>query len=291
MFRFDQDPDAMETIASNGDEGGYFASSTNWFQDVISASHYFGPLLGCVSPGFWCVPTGRPPAAILFSLGKGIAGYRHSPMEPMQLLPGAGRDEPVPDEELSPTSCRVAIIWWTNRLNQMFGYFCDPTVFSNKHGVYDPYEHQHWLLTFGQVFGLTTALQDVLRGDRQWRELDAGEVGFTARLVRDPEFSTKLREGIEAMPRGARYNDIPRKDLVEIGQRSGLDEERLAQRLGIGHDQLAMESWLLWRRSFSDKRDELAGADANAQKRGRISRKLQIELQAELEKARADGDD
>jgi hypothetical protein len=41
----------------------------------------------------------------------------------------------------------------------MFRYLSDPTVFSNKHGIYDPYEHQHWLLTFGQVFGLTTGLQ------------------------------------------------------------------------------------------------------------------------------------
>ena len=41
----------------------------------------------------------------------------------------------------------------------MFGYLCDPTTFSNKRGFYDPYGHQHWLLTFGQVFGLTTALQ------------------------------------------------------------------------------------------------------------------------------------
>jgi hypothetical protein len=159
MFRFDQDPDALDTIANIGDEGGYFASSTDWFHGVIGASHYFGPLLGCMSPGFWCVPTGRPPTAILFSLGRGIAGQRHSPMEPMQLLPGLGRDEPVPDYELTSKSCRIAITWWTNRLNQMFGYLCDPTTFSNKHGIYDPYEHQHWLLTFGQVFGLTTALQ------------------------------------------------------------------------------------------------------------------------------------
>jgi hypothetical protein len=78
-------------------------------------------------------------------------------MEPMQLLPSEGRDDPVPDKRLSPTSCRIAITWWTNRLNQMFGYLCDPTVFSNKNGIYDPYEHQHWLLTFGQVFSLTTA--------------------------------------------------------------------------------------------------------------------------------------
>ncbi|WP_410970465.1 hypothetical protein, partial [Salmonella sp. SAL4458] len=43
--------------------------------------------------------------------------------------------------------------------NQMFQYLCDPTVFADAGGVYDPWEHQHWLLTFGQIFGLTTALQ------------------------------------------------------------------------------------------------------------------------------------
>lgn len=171
LFRFDQDPDAMDTIAGLGDEGGYFASSTKWFHGVISASHYFGPLLGCLAPGFWCIPTGRPPAAILFNLGTGIAGYRHTPMEPMQLLPAEGRDEPVSKAELSPETCRVAVTWWTNRLNQMFGYLCDPTAFSNKQGIYDPYEHQHWLLTFGQVFELTTAIQTLSRNHAAQRAL------------------------------------------------------------------------------------------------------------------------
>jgi hypothetical protein len=53
--------------------------------------------------------------------------------------------------------------WWTNRLNRIFGYLCDPTLFSNAKGVYDPYEHQHWLLTLSQVFYLTTAVQTSTR--------------------------------------------------------------------------------------------------------------------------------
>jgi hypothetical protein len=188
MFRFDQDPDALDTIASLGDEGGYFASSSNWFQDIIAASHYFGPLLGCLAPGFWCLPTGRPPAAILFSLGTGIAGYRHTPMEPMQLLPSEGRDEVVPVLEFTATSCRVAIIWWTNRLNQMFGYLCDPTIFSNKSGIYDPYEHQHWLLTFGQIFGLTTALQTASRNHAVQRTVMNTLLDSYADRVLDKDF-------------------------------------------------------------------------------------------------------
>lgn len=81
------------------------------------------------------------------------------------------RDEPLPAHDFSPVSCRVAITWWTNRLNQMFGYLCDPTVFGNKNGFYDPYEHQHWLLTFGQIFGLTTALQTSSRDHAVQRTL------------------------------------------------------------------------------------------------------------------------
>jgi hypothetical protein len=84
-------------------------------------------------------------------------------MENMQLLPGFGRMEPSPPVEIAPASCRHAISWWVNRLNQMFDYLCDPTTFGDAAGFYDPYEHQHWLLTFGQVFGLTTALQTSIR--------------------------------------------------------------------------------------------------------------------------------
>ncbi|MGX9790503.1 hypothetical protein [Mycobacterium sp. MMS18-G62] len=223
MFRFDQDPDAMDTITGIGEEAGYFASSSNWFQDVIGASHYFGPLLGCLSPGFWCVPAGRPPAAILFSLGTGIAGYRHSPMEPMQLLPSQSRDEPVPDKHLLPISCRVAITWWTNRLNQMFGYLCDPTVFSNKHGIYDPYEHQHWLLTFGQIFGLTTALQTSSRNHATQRTLMNTLLDSYADRIMDRRFEQLCRYNVakEAADRvRAKMPDVVAALLMPLADRA-----------------------------------------------------------------------
>jgi hypothetical protein len=160
LFRFDQDPDVMTNMTSTEElEEGVFASSAHWYREVIGLIHYLGPLLGCLSPRFWCLPTGRPPLAVLFSLGMDLNGLRNSPMELVQLLPGHGRMEPTPPVEIAPISCRRAIHWWSNRLNQMFQYLSDPTVFANADGVYDPWEHQHWLLTFGQIFGLTTALQ------------------------------------------------------------------------------------------------------------------------------------
>ena len=76
-------------------------------------------------------------------------------------------------------------------------------------------------------------------------------------------------------------------DVREILERSGLTEHRLAQRLGTDHAHIAKLSLRLWQRTFSDERDRRAGADANQQKKGRISR----ELRAELERALTDGND
>jgi hypothetical protein len=160
LFRLEQDPDVIKNPPSLDDlEQSVFGSSAHWYREVIGLIHYLGPLLGCLSPRFWCLPAGRPPFAALFSLGMDINGLRNSPMELMQLLPGAGRMEPTPAVEIAPRACRRAVSWWAVRLNQMFQYLCDPTVFANAQGVYEHLEHQHWLLTFGQLFGLTTALQ------------------------------------------------------------------------------------------------------------------------------------
>lgn len=76
-------------------------------------------------------------------------------------------------------------------------------------------------------------------------------------------------------------------DLAHVRQRSGLAEYRLAQRIGISRDELAIASFQLWRSTFTEERDRRAGPNANQQKRGRVSR----ELRAELEKALADGKD
>lgn len=82
--------------------------------------------------------------------------------------------------------------------------------------------------------------------------------------------------------------NLTSSDLANMRQRSGLTEDRLAQRLNISRDRLAAASFRLWKgRTFGEERDRRAGPDANQQKKGRITR----ELRAEIEKALADGDD
>jgi hypothetical protein len=127
-------------------------------------------------------------------------------------------------------------------------------------------------------------LRALIRGERSWDGLIAEEVGHYKRMIADPDFRQKMREALGSLGGDAagRYPDVPLKEWHEILRRSGVDEERLAKKLEISADLLAAVSWTLWRRSFSDERDRLAGPDANAQKRGRISRTLQVEIQKEL---------
>ena len=66
---------------------------------------------------------------------------------------------------------------------------------------------------------------------------------------------------------------------------------RMCKRIGVDPAIGADAMRKLWGRSFSAERDRLAESGANAQRKGQISRALQAELQAELQKAVNDGDD
>ncbi|WP_084721827.1 hypothetical protein [Rhodococcus marinonascens] len=83
------------------------------------------------------------------------------------------------------------------------------------------------------------------------------------------------------------WDDVERKGR---SGRVGLTEARIAKALGVEAGTIDNLAWYLWRRSFSDERDHRAGQDANAQKRGRITRELKSELSIALEKV-SRGDD
>lgn len=71
--------------------------------------------------------------------------------------------------------------------------------------------------------------------------------------------------------------------VARINQSAGATEDRVRRSLGISPMLLAHLSAALWGRNFSDERDHRAGEEANAQKRGRISREMQAELQSAIE--------
>jgi hypothetical protein len=64
-------------------------------------------------------------------------------------------------------------------------------------------------------------------------------------------------------------------------------DARVGKSLGLDADRTAAEMAWLWNKPLSVERDELAGTDANAQRRGQITR----QLKEQLRKVVADGDD
>lgn len=160
--------------------------------------------------------------------------------------------------------------------------------------------------TFATVLAVTRALQSALQAAAKPRselpdaggvtlaDLVAGE-GFVALNDNFDVLAARLvevcRGEIFTLGKGNwRYPFRPMgagevTALVETLQRSGLSEQRLAQRLGITGDHLAVLSSRLWKKTFSEERDHRAGPEANRQKRGQVSRALQ----RELEKAITDG--
>lgn len=82
------------------------------------------------------------------------------------------------------------------------------------------------------------------------------------------------------------HDEPPTPAIMRMLGQIGEPEERLARELNIDRTRLAAEMLALWGRSFSAERDQLAGPEANAQKKGRVARALKADLRAVL-----DGDD
>ena len=78
--------------------------------------------------------------------------------------------------------------------------------------------------------------------------------------------------------------------LNSVWKASGATEERMRKALGISLMLLANLSAALWRRTFSQERDRRAGEGASPQRRGRISRDMQIELSHAIEAAQSGND-
>lgn len=72
------------------------------------------------------------------------------------------------------------------------------------------------------------------------------------------------------------------KKLSSLWDQCGGAEDRAARALGIDQGTLCELMLDLWGQTLSSKRDQLAGPDANAQKRGRIARELREQLRGAI---------
>ena len=72
------------------------------------------------------------------------------------------------------------------------------------------------------------------------------------------------------------------KKLSAIWDQCGEAEDRAARALGIDQGTLCELMLDMWGTTLSAKRDQIAGPDANAQKRGRIARELREQLRGAI---------
>lgn len=142
--------------------------------------------------------------------------------------------------------------------------------------------------TLPTLIALCWAFRDLL-GDEQIElsDLFAGD----GKVTLSPGVSVPLellRAALDGHLGGSPGSLVPARLVSDAVERSLLEADyRMAHSVGIAPELAAAVMQELWGRSFTTERDRRAGADANPQKRGRISR----ELKAELHEAVNDGDD
>jgi hypothetical protein len=151
------------------------------------------------------------------------------------------------------------------------------------------------------LIAVTAALGDILGRPVTLAELFAGKGDVQINPGYDVQLP-KLRAVLSGQAVGGRTKPRARPQMVSqfsaLGQmletmepdlalqRVALtfreSDARICKSLGVGLDDGAAAMAKLWSKTFTTERDRRAGPDANAQRRGRISRQLKAELQREL---------
>lgn len=90
----------------------------------------------------------------------------------------------------------------------------------------------------------------------------------------------RLAAAMDRLPK--RLQDVETGLAFAVQRRSGEAEQRIAKALGVDLLAVAYASAYLYDSTASEERDRRAGAEATAQKRGRITREIRTELEGVL---------
>ncbi|AGB26290.1 hypothetical protein Mycsm_06131 [Mycobacterium sp. JS623] len=114
--------------------------------------------------------------------------------------------------------------------------------------------------------------------------LSGGSLG--AELVAASDETSFLQENLATMPMEISTVHWPKRlRAITQGLRSAVlrdfseSDARMCKNIGVSEVLGATAMAALWRRTFTAERDHRAGPDANAQRRGQISRQLKADLQ------------
>lgn len=125
-------------------------------------------------------------------------------------------------------------------------------------------------------------LTKILRGEAN---LNADLEGVVQRSLAENSALAKVRMAERLIP-GTWPGGVSHVDVVEAHLENTEGDDRIARSMGFGGDLLTAWSLKLWGKSFTAERDSRAGKQANAQKRGQITRQMKTEVQEAIEGSR-----
>ena len=150
-------------------------------------------------------------------------------------------------------------------------------------------EHDGMVALTGELVVTSEALSRFVAGDEVQLLVDdvppeaVPDVDWEHALVDEPR---RRREILKLLPE---LGKVEMPVMLQVERQSGEAELKMARALGVDRWLVDLASAARWGRTLAAERDDRAGTDANAQKRGRITRELKAELEATL-RAVLDGD-
>ncbi|WP_129789225.1 hypothetical protein [Promicromonospora panici] len=110
-----------------------FGAGSELTSGVMMFDAYLLPLMAALTPHAWGFPIARIEGILVCSFGRAVSGTSESKSGLLDTLYIPGRHDPVEVREFVDASAPdLALHWWANALNRMFGVVTDPVTFANR---------------------------------------------------------------------------------------------------------------------------------------------------------------
>ncbi|MEV8439412.1 hypothetical protein AB0425_18720 [Actinosynnema sp. NPDC051121] len=150
-----------------------FRSASGLTMDINSGLLcYFAPLLASLAPYVWGVHGTRAGGAIIYSLGAPLPGLSQTSRDLIRQFEHSDSNGSTIQAPSSGGAYEMAIVWWVERLNELFNEVTDPYNFADyDSGLWNIRRHFEHLLNVGQIFSSVQALATVTGNDVAGRSL------------------------------------------------------------------------------------------------------------------------
>lgn len=167
--------DPTSILAEHAAGRSAFGSSESLQQGIYVFDVYLAPLESALSPAVWVFAARRVHGTVLVSLGRPVSGLLPYARELMQTLhhpAGIPNSRGTYEEFSDPRAAELAIGWWAEHLDHLFGVLTDPGTFADPDGQFDPIASMQALLSVEQLFQRVGSVQIA------YRDINARRVSF-----------------------------------------------------------------------------------------------------------------